>query len=156
MTGDVKSADGYDSLPDRDLWELDLFLARHSSPRSIDPVTWSRPGTPIVADKTHLAELLTELDPGEDGVVTASDGRWAKVSKIARPSEGSLYTVDVHDGGSTSRSGRVFLGLRSSDYPSSFELTLTPDPCELFEANTACNVIWGWLRVGLPVGLIRT
>jgi hypothetical protein len=156
VTGDVKSADGYESLPDRDIWELDLFLARHSLPRSIDPVTWSRPGTAIVADKTHLAELLAELDPGEDGVVTASDGRWARVSKIARPGEDSLYTVDVHDGGSASRSGRVFRGWRSSDYPSSSELTLTPDPCELFPADTASNVIWGWLQVGLPVGFIRT
>ena len=58
-------------LSDIDLWQMDVWAARHSQPLPANPVTWSRPRGTAVADAEHLGQLIDGLARQDFGVAAS-------------------------------------------------------------------------------------
>lgn len=138
---------------DKDLYDLDVWMARHSKPIAGGAVTWSLPPDNVVRDGGHLAELISMLEAGGLGVAQRGS-RWAKAVHIAGDGEPAAYIVEVHVGEATDFSQRVFRGLRSSDYPQRPVGAGRFHDVEVFDATTSASIVWSFLHVGLPVGYI--
>lgn len=111
-----------------------------------------------VTDAVHLADLIGPLAPGQFGIAKASEAagrRWGQVMNVADSDEPWACIVEVHDGSPTDFAKRVFRGTSWSDYPPN-PGRQSPHGFELFTAPGAASIVWDWLHVGLPNGLLRT
>ena len=143
---------------DTDLYQLDLWMARHSIPIESDPITWSHPLGTLVRDAAHLAALIGALGEGDVGTATGNfkgGGRWGRVMEVFDDRRDSGYIVEVHDGIASDVARRVFRGIRESNYPQ------YPGPrqlhdFEVFSGERAAGILWSYLHSGLPIGYLST
>ena len=142
-----------------ELAELELQLSRELAPQPAEPVLWSKPAGTPVSDASHLAELMGRLSAQEFGFAiggVSTGERWGQVFNVAERGEASTYIVEVHNGGSNDFAQRVFRGDRASDYPAAASGKRPLHDFELFPAAAAARLVWDWIHVGLPAGVLRT
>lgn len=144
---------------DKDLFQLDVWAARHSVPIESDPIIWSHPQGTVVRDSAHLAALISALGKGEVGTATGDakgGGRRGQVKDVSDDFLNSGYVVEVHNDAASDVARRVFRGLRQSNYPQNAPGPPQLQELEVFDASRAAGIVWSFLHSGLPVGYVST
>jgi len=146
---------------DRDLRDLDTWMAGRALPVAEGPITWStatgdEPDTDTeVHDRHQLAALLGALASGTSGTASREAVR-VQAFNVAAPSEEALLILEFLGDDPDEPTLRIFRGLRDSDYDEAPVDDRGYREVETVGADAAARIIWSALETGLPVGHYST
>lgn len=166
MTEDHRAGGGSGKDPngwgtDRDLSDLDMWMAGRALPVAEGPITWStttgdEPDTSTeVHDRDQLAALLEALASGTSGTASREAVRVQAVN-VAAPSEEALLMLEFPGNSPDEPALRIFRGLRDSHYHEAPHDDRGYREVETVDAKAAARIVWSALETGLPVGFYST
>ncbi len=146
---------------DRDLSDLDMWMAGRALPVAEGPITWSTAtgdesenGTEV-HDRHQLLALLAALASGTSGTASRKAVR-VQVVNVAEQNEEALLILEFLGDSPDEPPLRIFRGLRDSHYDEAPLDDRGFRKVETVDAEAAARIIWSALETGLPVGYYST